>query len=100
MFTELDLTEYSEIFTKEGIDMEALSHCTEDDLKEGGLPLGPRKKLLKYLEDRNRAREGDGVSVFEKFTQVSDVIQLFCPELANFRYKLLRSSQARLSSLA
>ena len=79
MFAELDLAEYSEIFTKEGIDMEALCLCTEDDLKEGGLPLGPRKKLLKYLEDRNRAREGDGVSGFEKFTQVSDVIQLFCP---------------------
>jgi hypothetical protein len=80
--------------------MEALSLCTEDDLKEGGLPLGPRKKLLKFLEDRKRAREGDGVSGFEKFTQVSDVIQLFCPEITNFRNKLLCSSQGRLSSLA
>ena len=51
--------------------MEALALCNEDDLKDGGLPLGPRKKLMKYLEDRTRARNGDTISGLEKFQQQS-----------------------------
>ena len=56
MFALLDISEFCENFTKEGIDMDALIMCNEEDLKEGGLPLGPRKKLLKYLEDRKNAQ--------------------------------------------
>jgi hypothetical protein len=69
VFAQLDIGDYAENFLKEGIDMDALSMCNEDDLKEGGLPLGPRKKLLKYLEDRKRALEGDGRDGLEKFQQ-------------------------------
>ncbi len=36
--------------------MEALAMCNEEDLKEGGLPLGPRKKLLKYLNGLKAAK--------------------------------------------
>jgi len=50
VFEKLEIGEFAEIFTKVGIDMEALIMCNEEDLKEGGLPLGPRKKLLKYLQ--------------------------------------------------
>ena len=56
VFALLEISEFSENFTKEGIDMDALIMCNEDDLKEGGLPLGPRKKLMKYLEDRKNAQ--------------------------------------------
>ena len=58
MFALLEISEFAENFTKEGIDMEALTMCNEEDLKEGGLPLGPRKKLMKYLEDRKNAQVG------------------------------------------
>ena len=40
VFAKLDITEYAETFIKEGIDMDALLLCNDDDLKEGGLPLG------------------------------------------------------------
>ena len=51
--------------------MEALAMCNEDDLKEGGLPLGPRKKLLKFLEDRKRSEEESGLTGLEKYQQQS-----------------------------
>ena len=51
--------------------MDALAMCNEDDLKEGGLPLGPRKKLLKYLEDRKLAQENPSTSGLEKFEKQS-----------------------------
>jgi len=28
--------------------------CSEDDLKSIGLPLGPRKKILKFIADREQ----------------------------------------------
>ena len=40
LFAQLDISDYAETFTKEGIDMDALLLCNDDDLKEGGLPLG------------------------------------------------------------
>ena len=40
VFAQLDISDYAATFTKEGIDMDALFLCNEDDLKEGGLPLG------------------------------------------------------------
>ena len=40
LFAQLDISDYAETFIKEGIDMDALLLCNDDDLKEGGLPLG------------------------------------------------------------
>ncbi len=42
----LGLAKYAEAFAKNEIDFEVLRHLGEDDLRELGLPLGPRKKLL------------------------------------------------------
>ena len=41
-----------------GIGLAELETCTEDDLKEAGLPLGPRKRLLTYLTGRSKRRSG------------------------------------------
>ncbi len=82
VFALLEISEYAENFTKEGIDMEALAMCNEEDLKEGGLPLGPRKKLLKYLEDRKAAQENKSLTGLEKFQKQSvesDVKFIFGP---------------------
>jgi hypothetical protein len=62
--------------------MDALAMCNEDDLKEGGLPLGPRKKLLKYLEDRKLAQENpvtSGLEKFEKQSVENEVKYIFGP---------------------
>ncbi|KAM7072671.1 SEC23-interacting protein isoform 2-T3 [Molossus nigricans] len=46
----LSLSEYVSTFEKEKIDMESLVMCTVDDLKEMGIPLGPRKKITNFLK--------------------------------------------------
>uniref|UniRef100_A0A7N4V865 SEC23-interacting protein n=1 Tax=Sarcophilus harrisii TaxID=9305 RepID=A0A7N4V865_SARHA len=48
----LSLSEYISIFEKEKMDMESLLMCTVDDLKEMGIPLGPRKKIVNFVKDK------------------------------------------------
>ncbi|XP_074239070.1 SEC23-interacting protein isoform X3 [Saimiri boliviensis] len=48
----LSLSEYFSTFEKEKIDMESLLMCTVDDLKEMGIPLGPRKKIANFVEHK------------------------------------------------
>ncbi|MBN3324358.1 S23IP protein, partial [Atractosteus spatula] len=54
---QLSLSEYLSTFEKEKIDMESLLMCTVDDLKEMGIPLGPRKKLAKFVKERVSKQE-------------------------------------------
>ena len=42
----LGLDKYIEAFTANEVDFDALRHLREDDLKELGLPIGPRRKVL------------------------------------------------------
>ncbi|XP_035418679.1 phospholipase DDHD2 isoform X1 [Cygnus atratus] len=56
---KLDLSEYCDVFEKEKIDREALFLCTEENLKEVGIPLGPRMKILNYISSK---KEMQGVS--------------------------------------
>lgn len=55
--------------------MESLMLCNEDDLKEGGLPLGPRKKLLHYLDVRKAILEKklSGLEEYQETSITSDV---------------------------
>ncbi|NXK06014.1 DDHD2 Phospholipase, partial [Herpetotheres cachinnans] len=46
---ELELSEYCDVFEKEKMDRQALFLCTEKNLKEMGIPLGPRMKILHYI---------------------------------------------------
>uniref|UniRef100_A0A5B7A4L2 Putative ankyrin repeat and SAM domain-containing protein 6 n=1 Tax=Davidia involucrata TaxID=16924 RepID=A0A5B7A4L2_DAVIN len=48
----LDLEKYSIIFQAEEVDMTALLHMTDEDLKALGIPMGPRKKILLALESK------------------------------------------------
>ncbi|XP_004290195.1 PREDICTED: ankyrin repeat and SAM domain-containing protein 6 isoform X1 [Fragaria vesca subsp. vesca] len=50
--TSLDLEKYSITFQAEEVDMTALVHMTDEDLKALGIPMGPRKKILLALESR------------------------------------------------
>ena len=47
--TGLGLSQYALAFDENQIDFEVLLDLTEDDLRELGLPMGPRKKLLKAI---------------------------------------------------
>ncbi|XP_023677340.1 SEC23-interacting protein [Paramormyrops kingsleyae] len=48
----LSLSEYLSTFQQEKIDMESLLMCTMEDMKELGIPLGPRKKIAKFVKER------------------------------------------------
>ncbi|KAH0468416.1 hypothetical protein IEQ34_003449 [Dendrobium chrysotoxum] len=49
----LGLEKYIITFKVEEVDMAALMHMTESDLKALGIPMGPRKKILRALESRS-----------------------------------------------
>ncbi|XP_058050419.1 phospholipase DDHD2 isoform X1 [Ahaetulla prasina] len=53
ILAELDLSEYYAVFEKEKMDNRALALCTDKELKEMGIPLGPRIKILHYLRKRS-----------------------------------------------
>lgn len=65
VFAKLEITEHLSVFTDQGIGMDELETCSEDDLKEAGLPLGPRKKLLMYLTSRAAASGKSGYAEFQ-----------------------------------
>ncbi|XP_034859916.1 phospholipase DDHD2 isoform X2 [Mirounga leonina] len=52
---KLQLSEFFNIFEKEKVDKEALALCTDKDLQEMGIPLGPRKKILNYFRTRKNS---------------------------------------------
>ena len=47
---QLGLEEYAGIFAEQRIDQEVLPHLSDGDLEKLGIPLGPRKKLLRAIE--------------------------------------------------
>ncbi|XP_050049915.2 triacylglycerol hydrolase DDHD2 isoform X1 [Dermacentor andersoni] len=51
VFQELMLGDYISKIHEEKIDIETLKMCSEGDLREMGLPMGPRKKLLSYMKE-------------------------------------------------
>ncbi|KAJ0988882.1 hypothetical protein J5N97_007238 [Dioscorea zingiberensis] len=52
LLRSLSLEKYSILFQAEEIDMTALIHMNDDDLKALGIPMGPRKKILLALDSR------------------------------------------------
>ena len=54
------LTEFIPTFAREKIDLEALMLLTEEDLIGLKLPMGPRRKLLKAIKDRQAAISDPG----------------------------------------
>ncbi|NXH67709.1 DDHD2 Phospholipase, partial [Hydrobates tethys] len=52
MLKKLELSEYCDVFEKEKMDRQALFLCTEKNLKEMGIPLGPRMKILHYISSK------------------------------------------------
>ncbi|KAF5203397.1 Sterile alpha motif domain-containing protein isoform [Thalictrum thalictroides] len=52
LLQSLGLEKYSITFQAEEIDMTALMHMNDEDLKALGIPMGPRKKILLALDSR------------------------------------------------
>lgn len=56
--TRLGLQQYLEILLAENVDLESLALCQDSDLKELGIPLGPRKKILNFMRRRWLSEQG------------------------------------------
>uniref|UniRef100_A0A8C3RGH7 DDHD domain containing 2 n=1 Tax=Cyanoderma ruficeps TaxID=181631 RepID=A0A8C3RGH7_9PASS len=54
---KLELSEYCDVFEKEKMDRQALFLCTEKNLKEMGIPLGPRMKILHYISSKTEMKD-------------------------------------------
>ncbi len=48
---QLGLAKYAPIFSENEVELADLSELSEDDLKEIGLPLGPRRRILKAVRE-------------------------------------------------
>ncbi|XP_072095621.1 SEC23-interacting protein [Mobula birostris] len=62
----LSLSEYLTTLEKEKIDMESLLMCTVDDLKEMGIPLGPRKKIANFVKEKVNAQAKNKAAIEKK----------------------------------
>ena len=51
----LNLEQFTTSLINESIDLSTLTLCTDEDLKDIGLPLGPRRKMLDAVKKRNVA---------------------------------------------
>ncbi len=51
---ELGLGQFASVFAEQQIDHEVLPELTDEDLEKLGIPLGPRKKLLKAIGELQR----------------------------------------------
>ncbi|XP_064031598.1 phospholipase DDHD2 [Pogoniulus pusillus] len=54
---QLELSEYCEVFEREKMDRQALFLCVQENLKEMGIPLGPRMKLLNYISSQKEMQD-------------------------------------------
>lgn len=78
MLEHLGLSEYKNTFDEEKIDVESFLMCTIEDLKEMGIPLGPRKKVAKFVKEwvnKQAARQ----AAREKRAEVKEVSQVAAP---------------------
>lgn len=56
------VVEYVDKFVEQRVDLDALFMLNDQDLVSLGLPLGPRRKLLKAVQERAAEREADNES--------------------------------------
>ncbi|XP_077887347.1 triacylglycerol hydrolase DDHD2 isoform X2 [Ictidomys tridecemlineatus] len=82
---KLQLSEFFNVFEKEKVDKEALALCTDKDLQEMGIPLGPRKKILNYFRTRKNS-----VGINRQTTQSASAVNIskeseFCSSIDNTR---------------
>jgi len=53
LLAQLGLYEYAGLFAGERVSLDVLSHLTKEDLKEMGLPMGPRVAIWKEVHPEN-----------------------------------------------
>ena len=56
LLESLNLSTFIEKFQEQHIDLETLTLCSEVDIRELGLPMGPRKKITGFLQEREEKK--------------------------------------------
>lgn len=77
------LGKYADLFTENEIDFDALRHLTEEDFKEIGIALGPRRKLLAAIAELDSANFNATSPTEEPRGERRQVTVLFA-DLSNF----------------
>ncbi|XP_060595144.1 phospholipase DDHD2-like [Ruditapes philippinarum] len=72
LLSKVGLQEKLSLFEQEQIDMESLIMCSESDLKDLGLPMGPRKKLQGILKDEQMKKDTKQRNEVKKAKQAED----------------------------
>ena len=67
--SELGLGEYQEKFVENEVDLDAARDLTEADLRELGIPMGPRKKLLRAIVGLTDGQFPPGREVQERLAE-------------------------------
>ena len=77
----LGLARYAEVFLENEIDLDTLAHLRDADLRELGLPMGPRRKLLVAIAARVESTPSLAPDAFDKIRSEAERRQLtvmFC----------------------
>ncbi|CAI9107416.1 OLC1v1006765C1 [Oldenlandia corymbosa var. corymbosa] len=100
----LGLEKYSITFQAEEVDMAALLHMTDEDLKAMGIPMGPRKKILLALEyvheSSMQAQVFAETSDVRKFQNAKESVDTICGILANHRGSVAIDSAMNSTAVA
>lgn len=59
----IGLVEYGQLFTENAIDLSVVRDLTDQDLKDLGVPLGHRRKMLRVIAELNGAALAPSVTV-------------------------------------
>lgn len=59
ILNELELPELINVFDREKMDIDVLVMCSEQDLENLGIPLGPRKKIIHHIKYRRHLQVND-----------------------------------------
>ena len=73
----LGLEQYADLFAIHGVDMDVLSGLTDRDLKELGLPLGPRRIILRTIAKLTEDSASPGKSL-PRAPERRQLTLLFC----------------------
>ena len=60
----LGLSSYNELFEQHQIDFDTLRLLSDGDLREMGIPIGPRRKIVKSLEALRSGRDDSSPAGF------------------------------------
>uniref|UniRef100_A0A3B5AQT7 DDHD domain containing 2 n=1 Tax=Stegastes partitus TaxID=144197 RepID=A0A3B5AQT7_9TELE len=78
----LGLQQYLDILKAENLDLESLALCQDSDLKDLGIPLGPRKKILNYVRRKWLPESVTSAVDYEYFDVGIGQVSIDYPQLA------------------